>query len=644
MNSKVCLNHSKAARFFVFSLVIGFVVLVMWAGLGGGFVFDDYPNIVQNKSIHLEHLDLDALRDSLLGPAAGPSGRPVSALSFALTHYFFGLDPFAFKAVNLAIHATNGLLVFLLGIQILSALKPEARRGSIVTAAGFVATAWLLHPIQATAIFHVVQRMTSLSAFFLLAAMLLHIRGRASFGPIATALLLLAWGVCWPLSFFSKETGILFPIYVLAWELVIRRSSCGCLDRFARILAFVLAIAVGVGVVYLALPVGGWVWSGYEMRSFSLTERLATEARVLWFYLELIFFPRLDVLGLHHDDIAISAGLLDPRTTLPAMLGLGGLVWVSWRTRLRVPVLSFGVTWFLIGHGLESTFLPLEIAHEHRNYLPLFGVLFVPAWGLMRAIEHGGREKEIAVAFAVGVLLYFSFVSAMRAHQFGDEYRRTQVEAQHHRMSPRAQLEAGSILIALPESADINSPIHAFARAHLERAGEIDATFKQSWLSLIELNCHAGVPFERRWLDELVRRLQRTPFGPGDRNVLYRVKERAIAGSSCLNRADVDGLFIAALSNPSVSAGVAAILNSWYSDYLWLSANDLAGAKSALAKSLSLVPSNSSNQLKWAQLLLISGEIEMAKALLISLPVNALSRAERQTRDELLNGLASLAD
>ena len=39
-------------------------------------------------------------------------------------------------------------------------------------------------------------------------------------------------------------------------------------------------------------------------------------------------------------------------------------------------MLSFALAWFLAGHVLESTFVPLELVHEHRNYLPQYSILF----------------------------------------------------------------------------------------------------------------------------------------------------------------------------------------------------------------------------------------------------------------------------
>jgi hypothetical protein len=239
-------------------------------------------------------------------------------------------------------------------------------------------------------VLHVVQRMTSLSALFLLAALLLHLRGREQGGRAGAAMLMLAWAFLWPLSFLSKETGALFPLFALAWELIVRRRSRGNLDRFARVLAALAGLCLAAGMAYVLSPRGQWLWSGYEFRPFSLVERLLTEARVLWFYLGLIVAPRLEALGLYHDDIAASTNLVSPWSTLPSLLGLIGLAWLAWRMRTRASLVAFGIAWYLIGHAMESTVLPLEIAHEHRNYIPIFGVLIAAGWALICALEGTG--------------------------------------------------------------------------------------------------------------------------------------------------------------------------------------------------------------------------------------------------------------
>ena len=60
-----------------------------------------------------------------------------------------------------------------------------------------------------------------------------------------------------------------------------------------------------------------------------------------------------------------------------------------------MPLVSFGIAWFLVGHGMESTFLPLEIVHEHRNYLPLFGILLAVVSVLVRTLEKSGPGKDL---------------------------------------------------------------------------------------------------------------------------------------------------------------------------------------------------------------------------------------------------------
>ncbi|MBI4989023.1 MAG: pilus assembly protein PilF [Rhodocyclales bacterium] len=643
-----------------------FLAILYGPGLQGGFFFDDEPSILYADGIRLESLTTESLREALASGRSGPSGRPVAQLSFALNHYFSGFDPFAFKATNLAIHAACGLLVFWLALRLLKAgssgsavahvgaglpaIAPRrkypwgavaniagkpAPTGGSVRAAVVLAILWLLHPLQLTPVLHVVQRMTSLSAFFLLAALLLHIGARERGGRAGWAGLLLAWGVLWPLSCFSKETGVLFPLFALAWELIVRRSARGGLDRFARAFAVLCGLTLAAGILYSLSPAGQWLWAGYAYRDFTLVERLLTEGRVLWFYLSLILLPRLEAFGLYHDDIAVSTGLFVPWTTLPAWVGLAGLAWLAWRARAKAPLVAFGIAWFLIGHGLESTVLPLEIVHEHRNYLPLFGILLAGIAGQMRLLERSGPPRVLGLALASAALIYLPFVTALRAHQFGDEIRRTQIEAQHHRGSARAQYEAGRALAGHAEAVRPETPAYSFARAHYERAGELDPAFKYGLLGLVHLYCKAGQEVEQAWIGELARRLRDTPFGPGDITVMHALKNMSISGELCLKRGEVERLFQAAQANTTAATYTRADLHSWLADYLVLHERDLPAAQVELDRALALAPYNPGNLLKQAQLAILRGRLVDARGMLDRVEKLPLKRSEK----EMLSGL-----
>lgn len=596
-------------------------------GLSGGFFFDDGPNIVHEERIQITRLDFDALKNVAFGGGAGPSGRPVAQLSFALNHYASGLDAFAFKLTNLFIHLFTGLVVWLLARRLLSPLKSPAADWLPIVVAGF----FLLHPIQLLPVLHVVQRMTSLAGLFLFAALLLHIRGRESAGYPALVRIALAWGIFWPLSFFSKESGALFPLFVVAWELTVRRSATGHLDRFAKILTAAVVLAVVAGTAYFFSSSGQWLWAGYALRDFSPLERLLTEARVVWVYLGLIFLPSLPAFGLQHDDIVLSTGLLLPWTTLPALLGLAALLWLAWWSRKRSPLFAFGIAWFFIGHLLESTLLPLEIAHEHRNYVPLFGLLIAGAGLVGPLVVEPGSRKTLVWISVVAALGYCALLTGLRAHQFGDEIRRTQIEAMHHPQSSRAHFGAGRALAAIAVRTPADDPSRFFTAYHYEQAAGLNRSAKMPLLGLIHLNCSASLAVKPEWLAELKRRLGETPFAPGDRNVLYAVKEMSVAGTLCLDRTEVTELFIAAKANKTVSPRVRMFLHSWLADYLALAAGDLPAAVAELDKALAIAPHNASNLLKRTQLDILQQHMDGARVLLTRIDATRLTQSEKAT-------------
>ena len=613
-------------------------------GLQGGFFFDDNPNIVLNPRVKVPDLSWESLRMAWSGGLAGQFGRPVSQVSFAINYYVSGFNPYAFKLTNLVIHCLNGVLVYLLAWHVLDSLRSRLKCCHFRLYAALLASAWLLHPVQLTSVLYVVQRMTSLSAFFLLAALLLHVmaRRRTSGRSLTVLWLIVAWGACWPLSILSKETGILLPGFVAAYELVIRRSEYGGLDSLGRAL-LVLSLLAVIGLVpYLASPFGQWILSGYEIRSFSLLERVLTESRVIWAYLGWIAFPALESFALFHDDFVVSRSLIDPWTTLPAVIGVLGLsFWAVFASR-RFPLAAFGIAWFLIGHSLESTFIPLELVHEHRNYLPLFGILLLPVAWLDGLAAKPGVTRTVAVSLVGGTLAYLGFVTAMRADMYGDRLVRTQIEAQFHPDSARANYEAGRSLASLVYSGHGNMIAAVLSKKHFEMATALDPDYKMGLLGRVILACDVSQEVDREALDELQRRFRERLILQEDTNILSVIVEMAGTKRLCLDRSEIDGLFAAFFANPKVASGMKMVMYSLHADYLWLNARDLQAARGALQKALEIAPQNASLRLKWAQLDYIGGDKSGAKRLLLELHGESFSPEERETLDNLLNSLETV--
>src|SRR3984885_13655768 len=106
-----------------------------WPGLQGGFLFDDYPNIVDNHNVQPVDAKFSSLVAAALSSPSSQFKRPLASLSFALNYLATGLDPYWMKLTNLIIHLLNGLLVFLLSRVLLQSSETP----SVKTASPFIA-------------------------------------------------------------------------------------------------------------------------------------------------------------------------------------------------------------------------------------------------------------------------------------------------------------------------------------------------------------------------------------------------------------------------------------------------------------------------------------------------------------------------
>lgn len=360
-------------------LAAAVTLAIYWPGLSGPFVFDDFSNTTQ---IRLNTLDWEHLADVAFSNASGRLRRPLANASFALNYYFFGPEPWSYKFTNLLIHLLCGLLVFALARRILTAL--DCDETTVRVAALLAATGWLLHPIQVSTVLYPVQRMAQLSSLFSLAALWAYMAGRTRLAVGDRAgwwHLALAFGVATPLGLASKESAALIPVFILALELFVYRFQCpetGARRDLQLVWTLGVALPLLLGTLYVLTHFPAFLAS-YELRDFTMLERLLTEARALWFYLYLIFVPFPENLGFYHDDFAVSRGL--DIVTIAALAGIGMLLAAMVTLRRRAPVISFGIAWFFVAHLLESSFIGLELVFEHRNYLALLGPALVVGHG-----------------------------------------------------------------------------------------------------------------------------------------------------------------------------------------------------------------------------------------------------------------------
>lgn len=492
----------------VFSILLAASALVYLPGIRGPFLFDDYSNILLNDYVKLQEFAVDDLYQAAYSLKAGPLGRPIAVVSFALNYYAAGsfANSVPFKLTNLFIHVVNGLLIFwLLRLVFGRAMKGsnnEPRQRTTVLAAA-VALLWIVHPIQLTSVLYVVQRMTELSALFMLLGLICYVKGRLRIcngrpGGITLIVVGLVGGGA--LGLLSKENAALLPVFAGILELTLFSHETPWRLWPTLSSGKKQAIIWGVAALTGAVTIAAFAYAlpGYANRPFDLAERLMTESRVLWFYLSLIVLPRLPEFGLYHDDIVLSTSLLNPWTTLPSIIGICLLLVLALVARRSQPLLALGILWFFTGHLIESTIIPLELVHEHRNYLASLGPLIV----IVQLLAVGARTLQAPKLWGMLPLiaLVFGLTTFQRADQWSDLNKQYRYSAMHHPGSPRAQASLGWLLIKQGESAE--------AMRAMRRAAELDKREPGYLISLHWFAAQAGEEFSPAEQESTLRRLK----------------------------------------------------------------------------------------------------------------------------------------
>lgn len=426
-------------------VLIAVVLVLYWPGLNGPFLLDDQNNI---SPLAFKSITLDSIIDVVSHNTSGLLGRPISVLSLALTQHFSGASSFAFKYTNLMIHCLIGLLLAWLTGRILLTLYPQDSKPHTWAVAFVVAFLWLIHPLNVSTVLYAVQRMAQLSMLFTIVGLLCFVIGRqALIDGRRSAFWLgsIGAGIAFLLSVFSKENGALFPLYLGALEVLVF-SKKQIPERFRtdlivfRYLWIILPLICGaIYLVYAHSDILG----GYQNRNFDLPERLLTQVHVIFFYLRMILLPRLKDMSLYHDDFPISTSV-DITTTLLAS-AIIAMIAVAYIVRHKHPLISLGIAWFFISHLMESTFIPLEMVFEHRNYPAIYGLLLPIVYYVIPAQKNSKVFKRTRITTLIFMSLLLCTQTALRTNAWAKKDTLLLVTAHDHPKSSRVHSELANL-------------------------------------------------------------------------------------------------------------------------------------------------------------------------------------------------------
>jgi protein O-mannosyl-transferase len=371
-------------------LLLGLVGLLLYGHtLHVPFYLDDFANIAQSPVV----------KDLGLAFKGVFARRGLSNLTFAVNYRLAGHDLASYHLLNIVIHLAAASVVLLLLRRVFPGRAWLALCGALV---------FLAHPLQTEGVTYLVQRMTSLSAFFFLLALYYFVRGReylATHGVFRDRQHLtwyVAALVAGGLSILAKENAVVLPLALL---LFVRLFLPDADRRWRPLLIYTapfLVLPLLATIIYLLLPLAsgaGVKPSGISallrnMEGNSPLHYLVTQFSVLWIYIRMLFLPYGQALDHAYP---VSKELLTLKS-VAGLTGLLGLFVLAWRLLPRQPAIAGGILWFFLTLAIESSLIPLDPLFEHRLYLPMFGfAMLVPA--LLPLLPRPGLRVGAAVAF-----------------------------------------------------------------------------------------------------------------------------------------------------------------------------------------------------------------------------------------------------
>ena len=423
-------------RWIVFAagVLLALVVALVYSNaLHGAFHYDDFLDIGENPT--LRHLW--PLKDVFYIQGQGALSRPVVNLTFALNYAIRGFTPFPFHLTNVAIHMAATLFLFGVLRRTFSLPTMQAKYEGRVLALSVIGTGlWALHPLLTESVSYAVQRYESLMGCFALATFYCLLRLEATkqrtlWTSLGVASCLLSLG--------SKEVAVSLPLLILLFDRTFMSGSFR--EAFQRrkwlylgfLVDWLCFLAVQTHVVKrdfagLGLTTPWW-------------EYALNQPGVIFHYLRMAIWPH----PLNFDYFWPLAKSW--KTLVLPVVGIAGLLVATVWALFRAPRLAFPAVCFFLLLAPTSSVMPiLDLAVEHRMYLPLAPVVVLLVLGLDHLLQRGvqdsgpmAKHRKIAViCLAGGVLATMAIQTYLRNEDYRDSLDLWRVTVQQSPKNPRA--------------------------------------------------------------------------------------------------------------------------------------------------------------------------------------------------------------
>jgi len=471
-------------------LIVGLALFVFWPTLRNGFLRQAFDDAIVTDSAAIRGLTWGHLR-AMATEFNHAHYVPLTMLSLAIDHHFWGLDPRGYHLTNVLLHALGAGLayVFLCGVL--------RRRAALLAALIFA-----VHPVQMEAVSVAIQRKTCLSGALFFLTLILYQRWKRSGGSGWYGAALCAFA----LAALAKPMVITLPLVLALYDYAFVDGRPHWRDKLAFL---VLSLPVVAATIAAHAAVGALnpLHGGSLVTHVLMMSRVALEnvtALLLPLNLSTIYYyPRADVYA----PLNFAA--------FAAILLAGAYLIVR---RRRHPWTFFCVAWIVLVLAPESNIVPLaQLRADRFLYLPVigFGVwVAVAVERLYAAVPRWRRAVAGIAIFLVGTLAALTRDSA--------SIWRNDVTAWTRAVERNPWCGLAYQMLGVAEF-DAGQPLRA--RVAFERALSLNPRLVETHLSLAKLYLRLGRPSEAA--AEIERFLQLSPGNAEGLAVQAEIEERA---------------------------------------------------------------------------------------------------------------------
>ena len=411
-------------------LLVASAFAVYGNSLTNDYVWDDKDLVARNpdiRQVSAKNINTIFTHDILYFAERSNFYRPLQSFSYMIDSAAWGARPGTFRAVNILIHAANGIIIFFL----LNAILRN------ISASFFSALLFVVHPVNTSAVAYISGRADLLALFFLLAACLFLLRFKKMQTAAATAVI----AALFVLSLLSKEICLVFP--VVAFVLLRYAPDDNGHSISPRERSF-LAMLFIIAVLYITLRLTVLKFapvSSLAINAPSLARRLMALPEVVFTYLRLIVLP----YDLRMDrDITMPASFFTSAVLVPAlMLTVLGAFFFKYIRKEKTAML--GLTWlavFLIPS--LNIVLPLNAPlSEHWLYIPFFGISIICGRLLLPQVTRPGFSKTVTYSCLLALIILYGSTTIYLNTRWADEKTLFAHIGKYKNVNPRAHYYLG---------------------------------------------------------------------------------------------------------------------------------------------------------------------------------------------------------